>query len=292
MSSPKLKIVNEEQGSLPLEMQKLGFTDYEARIYIKLLQISPATAYEVSKEAGVPRSNAYGALESLTRKMAVQPVSEDPVRYVAMDPQVLLKRISGSTSELCENLANSLSKIAKPEDSHYVWTAWNEGAVHEQIEKLINEAESCIWIKASDHALRKHAKDLEAAAKRGLDFLVVMFGKDADEFRYSDKVRIFLHEGSGIRTIAADNYFTLTVDHAVALAVSVGENGVFASYTRNDSIVTMAEALIRHDFYMAEIFKHLGPQIDEIFGPNMMSLRKTCFTVEQFEELNTRIKNM
>jgi hypothetical protein len=31
------------------ELQELGFTDYEAKIYISLLQSSPVTAYEISK---------------------------------------------------------------------------------------------------------------------------------------------------------------------------------------------------------------------------------------------------
>jgi sugar-specific transcriptional regulator TrmB len=43
-----------------------------------LLRAYTATAYEVSKRSGLPRPNTYGVLESLTKKMAVQPVSKDP----------------------------------------------------------------------------------------------------------------------------------------------------------------------------------------------------------------------
>src|SRR5688572_15290864 len=47
------------------DLQALGFSDYEARAYMVLLTASPATGYEVSKLASLPRANAYTVLESL-----------------------------------------------------------------------------------------------------------------------------------------------------------------------------------------------------------------------------------
>jgi len=289
MAVNKLKIVTDSNAGLSAEIQKLGFTDYEARIYIQLLQISPATAYEISKAAGVPRSNAYSALESLTRKAAVQPVSEDPARYVATEPKILLERIARSTSELCSELATDLAKIGTSEDCHYVWTAWGEASVHERVDKLIREAKRSIWIKAADHVLRRHAEVLRSAAKRGLEILIVMFGDDPEEFRFSDSVRVYLHEANGRRTIVADNLFTLAVDHEEALAANA-HGDLFASYTRNRSIVTMAEALIRHDVYVADIFMHLGAAEREKFEPEFMALRRSCFPPDQFEKVLKRAK--
>ena len=49
-------------------LRQLGFTDYEARIYVQLLKTNPATAYEVSKATGVPRANTYAALEALAQR--------------------------------------------------------------------------------------------------------------------------------------------------------------------------------------------------------------------------------
>ncbi len=291
MAQQRLRIVKEENASLSSEMQKLGFTDYEARIYIQLLQISPATAYEISKAAGVPRSNAYSALESLARKSAVHPISQDPVRYAAVDPQVMLDTIARSTKELCGDLAASLAKVGKVEDTHYVWTAWGDTAVHDRVDALIRGAERCIWIKASDRILRRHADALRDAANRGLEILVVLFGDDPEEFRYSDTVRVYPHDGNGMRTIVADNVFTFTADHEEALAAnSHGE--LFASYTRNLSIVTMAEALIRHDVYVADIFAHMGPEFRAQFEPRFMELRRSCFTPKQFEELVRRAQEL
>lgn len=34
----------------------IGFTEYEAKAYIALLRLGPATGYQIAKESGVPRS--------------------------------------------------------------------------------------------------------------------------------------------------------------------------------------------------------------------------------------------
>ncbi|MFC6674203.1 TrmB family transcriptional regulator [Marinobacterium aestuariivivens] len=273
---------------LSSEMQKLGFTDYEARIYIQLMRSSPATAYELSKVTGVPRANAYNALESLSRKEVVQPVSEDPVRYVAVPPQVMLERIASSTQKLCGRLATSLADLAKPEDSHYVWTLSGEDAVDERIKQMILEARHSVWIKAEASVLRKHDEELRQVAERNVDILIILFGEDPAEFRYSDRSQVYLHEANGMRIGTADNLFTLTVDHEQMLTANV-EGEVFASYTRNQPIVTTAESLIRHDLYLAEIVRRFGTEIEGAFGPHLKWLRESCFTAQQLEAFKAKI---
>ena len=78
------------------DLRELGFSEYEAKAYITLLSVSPATAYEVSKIAGLAKANVYMAIQSLATRGAVQPVSTEPVRYAALEPVVVL-----STSLSC-----------------------------------------------------------------------------------------------------------------------------------------------------------------------------------------------
>ena len=41
------------------QIMTLGFTEYEARAYVSLIKIQPATAYELSRESGIPSSKIY-----------------------------------------------------------------------------------------------------------------------------------------------------------------------------------------------------------------------------------------
>lgn len=272
--------VTHTNNELSGELRRLGFTEYEARVYIQLLRQSPATAYEISKSTGVPRPNTYQALEALAQRAAVLPVSENPVRYVAARPSELFDTIARQTQALCNDLATRLSAIAPSDDDQYVWTLRGELAVHDKIHNLISESRDVIWVKAADDVLRRHKGALKAAAERGVETLIVLFGFDADEFRFTDKCRVYIHEGSGVRMGSADNLFTVAVDHAEMLTAAM-DGEVVAAHSRNRPIVNLAQSLIRHDYYMAEIFAHFGPQIDAEFGPHLKALRMACFSPEQ-----------
>jgi len=160
------------------DLKRIGFTDYEARIYVQLLRQSPATAYEIAKHAGVPRPNTYQALEALTQRRAVLPVSENPARYIAADPQQLFDSIARQTRSLCSDLAKRLSAVTAPPEDQYVWTLRGDASVHDKIDALIDGAREVLWIKAADEVLRRHADALRAAAQRGVEALIVLFGFD------------------------------------------------------------------------------------------------------------------
>jgi sugar-specific transcriptional regulator TrmB len=46
-------------------LQALGFSNYEARVYLGLLRHGPQNGNEVSKSAGLPSSKVYSTLERL-----------------------------------------------------------------------------------------------------------------------------------------------------------------------------------------------------------------------------------
>ena len=92
-------------------LRDLGFTDYEAKVYLALVKDSPATAYEISHNSGVPRPNTYSSLKTLASRGAVMPVSENPARYVPQAPDQLFGSIASQTQELCDTVASDLSRL-------------------------------------------------------------------------------------------------------------------------------------------------------------------------------------
>jgi len=52
-------------------MKKLGFSEYESRVYLSLLTHYPVNGYTLSKNSGIPRSRIYEVLESLKAKQVV-----------------------------------------------------------------------------------------------------------------------------------------------------------------------------------------------------------------------------
>ncbi len=272
------------------EFRKLGFTEYEAKAYLTLCQTSPATAYEVSKIAGLGKANVYSALEGLAQRGAVQPVSELPVKYVPIEPSRLLGQIAASTSARCKELVGKLDRLQHAVNTEYVWTIKEDENIHAKVGEMIARARRHIWIKAPHNLLKGHTSALQRAAKRGVKILIVLFGnKDClGDFDFGRNSRTYLHEGSGVLIGPAHRLITITIDFDEALTANTGESG-HGAFTRSAPVVQLAEQLLRHEVYLAEIFLEFGPQIEKIFGASLLKLREKYLPRDDMRQLKSSL---
>src|SRR5579864_4996172 len=81
----------------------VGFTEYEAKIYLELLRNNPATGYQLAKSAGIPRSMVYEALGRLRNRGAVlETLEERATLYRPLPPDVLLDNHAREQQQLIE----------------------------------------------------------------------------------------------------------------------------------------------------------------------------------------------
>src|SRR2546421_316179 len=74
-------------------LQQLGFSEYEARAYLALLQRNPLNGYELAKVSGLPRANIYAVLQKLEeRGAAVRLDLPNSTRYAPIAPSELIQR--------------------------------------------------------------------------------------------------------------------------------------------------------------------------------------------------------
>lgn len=279
-----------DHNALIEQLHTIGFTNYEARCLIAVIEDHPATAYDIAKRAGVPRANAYSALDSLVRKEAVQPVSENPIRFAPIDPDVMLRRIADATTDRCLSLAHELSAVKKPAESEYVWSIPETEQVHAKIEEMIDSADNHVWIKGNRRVLERHHAALVRAAGRGIDIVIILFGeeKDVERYRVSRSATVYLHEGSGTPVGQSDHLFCLAIDYEEGLTASIREGG-YGIYTQNRPVVELIGNMIRHEVYLAEIFREFGPQIEARFGDMLIRLRERLLPAEYVAALKKRL---
>ena len=269
-------------------LRALGFTEYEAKVYLALVQSAPATAYEISNRSGVPRPNTYSALKVLAGRGAVIPVSEQPIRYAPQPPEQLFRAIAAQTRQLCEDVSEQLSRLAGAPQDQYVWNVRGEAEVHGKVADLIDSARDEIWLKADSALLQRHADRLrKAAGKRRVRLMIILFGDDPDKFRFNKRCEVYVHEASGVRMGTADNLFTIAIDHREMLTANT-DGEVYAAHTANGAVVKMALSLIRHDYYMAEVFRHFKDEIDAAFGPHLRDLRLRSYSPEQIKSFSEK----
>jgi HTH-type transcriptional regulator, sugar sensing transcriptional regulator len=263
------------------DLQELGFTDYEARVYVALLLASPATAYEISKNNALPRPNVYGALESLERKGAVQRASSEPVRYIPVDPKELLDRISRTVHDRCASLQERLEHLKPAQQTEYVWNIAGGEDAHSKINELVSAATRHVWIKAHHLALEPHFAALQAAAGRGVSVLLVLFGDKAQVERWKSirSAVVYAHEADGTVVGLGRDLVTLTADFEVALLANLNDGT--GAFTRSSAVVNLADSMLRHEVYLAEVFGAFGKELEGRFGPALLSLRKAYLPAEQ-----------
>lgn len=65
-------------------LREFGFGPYASRAYLALLDVGPADARTVSREARIPAPKVYGTLEALMERGLVRLIVDKPRRYLAV----------------------------------------------------------------------------------------------------------------------------------------------------------------------------------------------------------------
>ena len=88
---------------------ELGFTEYEAKVYLSLLRENPASAYETGKASGVPTSKIYEVLKKLVGKGIITVIDDGKTkRYVPAEPDEFLDRYQSRTVKVIDRFEGQI----------------------------------------------------------------------------------------------------------------------------------------------------------------------------------------
>jgi HTH-type transcriptional regulator, sugar sensing transcriptional regulator len=107
------------------DLEELGLTNYEARVYLALIRRDVFTAAEVAREAQVPRQRVYDVLEGLTRRQLAVLHPGKVAGYSAVAPEVAVDR-------LMEQQRRSLGRLERLSDdlARELLPTWDSGRTH------------------------------------------------------------------------------------------------------------------------------------------------------------------
>lgn len=134
------------------QLAAVGFTEYEARVYIALLRSSPATGYQIAKDSGVPRSMIYEVLDRLTaRGAAVTQSFGDVVRYAPVPPDLLLDRMRHEFEDTLDRLTEGFKQIAgAPAVPGHAWSIEGRDNILARAREMIEQAVHEVVVAVSD----------------------------------------------------------------------------------------------------------------------------------------------
>ncbi len=157
------------------KIKKLGFTTYEAKAYLALLQNSPVTRYELSKNSGVPRSAIYDIIRKLERIGAVNALYTKPERYVPLPPDQLFELLGRQFKERIEEAKESLKKFHTEIEPGHLWNIVGYRNLLHKAREMIGRAKNSIYVSLWERECKKLEEDLEEAIRRGVRVIAFSF---------------------------------------------------------------------------------------------------------------------
>lgn len=256
-------------------LKDLGFTEYEAKVYLELLKGSPATAYAVARDSGVPRSKVYGVLEGMVGRGVAFVSHGEPAGYAPLLPRELVharrREAEGVLSAAEEGLEAWAEREGSAPGDERIWDIKGRREVLSRLRELVGRAEERMLLQIWGEDAPELAAELEAASERGVEITVVAYGDPGYPF-----ARVYLHD-PGPEVITPEyggRWIILAVDAREIVAGAVfPEDVARAAWSAHPGIVMPITEQVKHDLYVAEMLTSHREALEEEYGPSLERLR-------------------
>ncbi len=252
-------------------LEQLGFSTYEARVYLGLLQQSPVTGYQLSKLSDVPRSRIYETLERLTAKGYAVVLQTDPAEYRPLAARELLASLQEQFDGALSTLEDALSRLPA-QSTESIWNLRGRDDILRRARTMITQAQESIYLVGWRETLQKLQPELEAAARRGIRIVVISCGEGAVSVG-----KHYQHAFEAELVQQCDTSINVVVDSMeVLVGATEPAETCEAAWSRSAALILVTEEYIRHEVYLHKII--------ERFGTTMADELKAAF-VEGLQEV-------
>lgn len=254
-------------------LRELGLSDYEARTYRALSQVSPLTPYETAQQAGLPTSKIYQVLGRLEEKGLVLCLQEQSrKRYIPKEVEEFAAACRYRMEKTLAGLEEEGRKLKQESQVSYIWNLKGYGEIIDRAQQLVAGAQRDILISLWHEELTRLAPALQARIVDEVRVGLVHFGELDPALAvgtcFSHPIADTLFQEKGGRGL------TLVVDSREAMMVTVSDHGeAEGAWSRNRGYVTLAEDYVKHDIYIMKIVDRFDALLIERFGPGYRKLR-------------------
>ena len=261
-----------------------GLGEYEARVYVALLERSPATAYEVAKAAGIPTSKVYEVVARLTeRGVLTQMESSGKTKYAPQDPKDFIHMRRHMMESTLKWIDDDISSLGRERTASVVWNLGGRNEVMEKAVSMIDSARLTLLLSLWEDEYAGLLAPLGRAAGRGVRIATLHYGNAVDKVGlvYPHPVRHTEFQERGGRSMV------VVSDSGEALVGTIrrspdGEDLSDAAYGTSPGFVALAADYVKHDIYMIKVVSRFDWVLRDRFGPEYEKLRDV-FTDDELE---------
>ncbi|MFN2459997.1 MAG: TrmB family transcriptional regulator [Candidatus Velthaea sp.] len=246
-------------------LQRLGFSDYEARAYVSLVRQNPLNGYELARQSGVPRANIYSVLDKLAGRRAVMRLDGPAgTKYAPVPPADLIRNLGDEYTATLREATAALESLAQPRDVEYVWNAQGYAALVEQAANAVARAQSTLTLAVSPEEMSRLAGDIASADARGVAITTLCVAACEPEcggcrgalFRY------WLAEPGDKR------WFIVIADGREFIAGEIrSDEDTMVLRTRQPLLIELATSYVRNAIALCTLIADGGIDLEEALSP-------------------------
>lgn len=239
------------------DLLHIGFTEYEAKVYLALLRDNPASGYQISKQSGVPRSMVYETLRRLHARGAVlESVEERATLYRPLPPDTLLDQHEQEHVRLVATLRGGLTALYNAPEEERAWSLQGRSTVLAYAAQMIERAQQEVYLVLNDADLTALLDTIEAACDREIDVATLLTGEAT-----LNCGRVLRHPPLESELQGITGTLLVVADNTETLIASPGNSDLTATVTNNGNLVMIARQFVWMELFTQRIYARLGPEL-------------------------------
>jgi sugar-specific transcriptional regulator TrmB len=253
-------------------LTELGFSKYEARAYVGLLESKTVTGYALANTTGIPQPKVYETLRRLAERGAAIKIADDPARFAALPADRLMEQLEAEFRQRRAAAQVELERIhAEGADEWHESVVRMDGydAIRTRAEAMVAATERKLYLSGWAKHLADLREPILAAERRGVEVVVLHFGTLTFELEHGQAFRHASTEGALYRSHRSRQLAVVPDSAAVLWALAPDGNDWGGIYTKDQRLVMVVKAYLRHDIYVQKIYEHLGDEMHTLFGPGL-----------------------
>jgi sugar-specific transcriptional regulator TrmB len=203
------------------DIKRIGLTEYEAKSYVALLIYGSMPGRDVAQRSGVPPTRVFDALKALMDKGFVFLISQKPMMFQAIKPEIAVRSFVDKKVESLEGLKSTTIDLLK-----MLETSVPEEKVEEKIFVISGFEKMYSVVNANTAGTKKELlvfsvgekipysteTALRKAVKRGVKFRFIASRYDKDNAQYVQRLKSI---GASVRYYKAENYSIAIFDKRI-----------------------------------------------------------------------------
>jgi HTH-type transcriptional regulator, sugar sensing transcriptional regulator len=249
-------------------LQQLGFSEYETKAYVTLLQQHPLNGYGLARASGIPRANIYGVLQKLEERGAVIAINNDSGQcYSPIAPDDLIRRLSQRLDKALAAAQQALEEIAVPVTAHYVQNIQGYTSLLEHAADLITKAQDRLLIALWQPEAQTLRTQLEQAQARGV-IIDTLCCQACPQICDGCQGMIYRYR------VAPDQqaHALIVIQDDTEMVVGTTGQQAIAIRTRQPTLVQMTTRYIQHSVTLAAVLTDLDHQLENLLSKETRQL--------------------